>query len=185
VKKLQSVSVILSVCTGLLVLMLVTLFTAAAKQHTGHVFTLGHAYKTLDETLYAKVETPTTSRLTLTAAAAARYVARSALSFVIVPLPWQVVTRSELAFVPEQLLWYLLVVAAIVGLRPAWRRDSLLLSLLVGYVLPIAAVLALINGNVGTLVRLRGLVIPFLLWVAALGCAVMLQRLIAGREATA
>ena len=32
-KKLQSVSVILSVCTGLLVLMLVTLFTAAAKQH--------------------------------------------------------------------------------------------------------------------------------------------------------
>ena len=32
-KKLQSVSVILSVCTGLLVLMLVTLFTIAAKQH--------------------------------------------------------------------------------------------------------------------------------------------------------
>jgi signal transduction histidine kinase len=33
VKKLQSVSVILSICTGLLVLMLVTLFTVAAKQH--------------------------------------------------------------------------------------------------------------------------------------------------------
>jgi len=33
VKKLQSVSVILSVCTGLLVLMLVTLFSVAAKQH--------------------------------------------------------------------------------------------------------------------------------------------------------
>ena len=32
-KKLQSVSIILSVCTGLLVLMLVTLFTVAAKQH--------------------------------------------------------------------------------------------------------------------------------------------------------
>src|SRR5262249_14545944 len=33
VKKLQSVSVILSVCTGVLVLMLVTLFTADAKRH--------------------------------------------------------------------------------------------------------------------------------------------------------
>jgi len=33
VKKLQSVSVILFVCTGVLVLMLVTLFTIAAKQH--------------------------------------------------------------------------------------------------------------------------------------------------------
>jgi hypothetical protein len=33
VKKLRSVSIILSVCTGVLVLMLVTLFTVAAKQH--------------------------------------------------------------------------------------------------------------------------------------------------------
>ena len=32
-KKIRSVSIILSVCTGLLVLMLVTLFTVAAKQH--------------------------------------------------------------------------------------------------------------------------------------------------------
>ena len=55
---------------------------------------------------------------------------------------------------------------------PAWRRDPLLVSLLVGYVLPTAAVLALVNGNVGTLVRLRGLVTPFLVWIGALGGAV-------------
>jgi hypothetical protein len=157
--------------------------TTSAKQHTGHVFTLGHSYKTLDEKFYANVETPTTSRLTLTPAEAARYVARSGLSFVMVPLPWQVATKSEMVFVPEQLLWYLLVVVAIVGLRPAWRRDPLLVSLLVGYVLPTAAVLALVNGNVGTLVRLRGLVTPFLIWVGALGGTVILQRLIANEEA--
>lgn len=159
--------------------------TASAKQHTGHVFTLGHAYKTLDEKFYAKVDTPMTSRLTLTPAEAARYVARSAVSFVTVPFPWQVATKSELAFVPEQLLWYLLAVMAAVGVQPAWRRDPLLVSLLLGYVLPLAAVLALTNGNVGTLVRLRGLVTPFVIWMSALGCAVALQRLIAGRKAAA
>jgi hypothetical protein len=159
--------------------------TASAKQHTGHVFTLGHSYKTLDDRFYANVETPMTSRLTLTPGEAARYVARSAMSFVTVPLPWQVVTKSELAFVPEQLVWYLLVCAAIVGLRPAWRRDPLLVSLLVGYVLPTAAVLALVNGNVGTLVRLRGLVTPFLIWVGALGGAVLLQSLMPRNEAAA
>jgi hypothetical protein len=161
---------------------LMAALTAAAKQHTGHVFTLGHSYKTLDDQFYANVETPTTSKLTLTPASAARYVARSAWSFVIVPLPWQVTTRSEMLFVPEQLAWYLLVVLVIVGLRPAWRRDPLLVSLLVGYVLPTAAVLALVNGNVGTLVRLRGLVTPFLVWVGALGGAVLMQDLIARRE---
>jgi len=159
--------------------------TVSAKQHTGHVFTLGHSYKTLDDRFYANVETPMTSRLTLTPGEAARYVARSVVSFVTVPLPWQVVTRSELAFVPEQLVWYLLVCAAIVGLRPAWRRDPLLVSLLVGYVLPTAAVLALVNGNVGTLVRLRGLVTPFLIWVGALGGAVLLQSLMPRNEAAA
>ena len=59
--------------------------TAAARQHTGHVFTVGHAYKTLDEKFYAKVDTPSTSQLKLTPAEAARYVARSGLSFVTVP----------------------------------------------------------------------------------------------------
>ena len=157
---------------------------ASAKQHTGHVFTLGHSYKTLDERFYANVETPMTSHLTLTPAEAARYVARSAMSFVAVPLPWQVVSKSELAFVPEQLVWYLLVFAAAVGLVPAWRRDPLLVSLLVGYVLPTAAVLALVNGNVGTLVRLRGLIMPFLIWVGALGGIVLLQRLIPRHEVT-
>jgi hypothetical protein len=159
--------------------------TAAAKQHTGHVFTVGHAYKTLDEKFYANVETPSTSRLVLTPAEAARYVARSGLSFVTVPFPWQVTTKSELAFVPEQILWYLIVVMALAGVRPAWRRDPLLAALLVGYVLPTAAVLALVNGNVGTLVRLRGLVTPFLVWIAALGCAVALQRLVAKKKAMA
>lgn len=158
--------------------------TQTAKQHTGHAFTVGHAYKTLDDKFYATVETPSTSTLTLNGAEATRYVVRSGVAFLTVPFPWQVVTRSELVFMPEQIVWYLLVLMTIVGLRPAWQRDPLVASLLIGYVLPLSAALALTNGNVGTLVRLRGLVTPFLVWTAALGCAVATRRLIGSEAAT-
>jgi hypothetical protein len=54
------------------------------------------------------------------------------------------------------------------------RRDRLVTCILVGYVVPTAAALALTNGNVGTLLRLRGLVIPYLVWIGAVGlCAVI------------
>src|SRR5262249_4047611 len=51
---------------------------------------------------------------------------------------------------------------------------------LVGYALPTTAALALTNGNVGTLLRLRGLVIPYLLWISAVGFAAMIGA--AGRS---
>jgi hypothetical protein len=53
----------------------------------------------------------------------------------------------------------------------------LLASLLVAAILPTAAVVALTTGNVGTLVRLRGLVTPFLVWLGALGGIVALRRI--------
>src|SRR5262249_47008392 len=135
-------------------------------------------YKTLDDKFYARVETPATSQLTLSGTEAARYVARSVFSFLTVPFPWDVATRSELAFMPEQLFWYVLIVSATWGVVSAWRRDALLTAILLGYIIPLSAALALTNGNVGTLVRLRDLVIPFLLWISALGCVSGLQWLI-------
>lgn len=150
--------------------------TATAKQHTGHVFTVGHAYKTLDARFYRTIAPPGASTISLTPAEAARYVARSAVSFVTVPLPWEVESRSEAAYIPEQLVWYAMVLLALVGLVPAWRRDAVFTSLLAGYVLAMAAALALTNGNVGTLVRLRDLVTPFVIWIAALGLVVLLER---------
>jgi hypothetical protein len=41
--------------------------------------------------------------------------------------------------------------------------------MLVGYALPTAIALALTNGNIGTLLRLRGLVVPYFLWISAVG----------------
>lgn len=154
---------------------------STAKTHTGHVFTVGHAYKLLDEGFYVNPQTPSASTLTLHGGQGARYVARAALSFVAVPAPWQLASLRELVYLPEQLVWYTLLVLLAIGAAAAWRRDPLVTCLLLGYVLPTACVLALTNGNVGTLVRLRGLVTPYLAWVSAVGFFASVQALVRHR----
>jgi hypothetical protein len=157
--------------------------TAAAKIHSGHVFTVGHAYRLLDDGFYYSPAAPSSSSLTLTADHAARFVVRAMYTFLVTPLPWEARSRGELAILPEQLLWYAILVGLPVGVAAGWRRDRLMTAVLIGYVLPTAAVLAVTNGNVGTLVRLRGLVTPYLLWVSVLGYCVIVDRLAARRAA--
>jgi hypothetical protein len=143
-----------------------------AKTHTGHVFTVGHDYKLLDAGFYVNPQTPAASTLTLTRDEAARYVIRALSSFVVVPAPWQLQSARELAYLPEQIAWYILALLLPAGIVAGCRRDRLVTCMLAGYVAPTAIALALTNGNVGTLLRLRGLVVPFLAWVSLVGfCA--------------
>jgi hypothetical protein len=150
--------------------------TQAAQVHAGHVFTVGHAYKLLDAGFYMHPGTPEG----LTFEQSLRFVARAGASFLLTPLPWQVESRGELALLPEHVLWYVMLVLAPIGLVAGWRRDPLLTCMLAGYAIPTAVTLALTNGNVGTLLRLRALVTPQLAWIGALGlvavAGVMLER---------
>jgi hypothetical protein len=82
-------------------------------------------------------------------------------------------SRSELAFMPEHLVWYLLIAALPFGIIAGWRIDPLATALLCGVAIPTAAVIAVTNGNVGTLLRLRGLVIPYIAWLSAIGLCVI------------
>ncbi len=153
--------------------------TGLARTHSGHVFTVGHAYKLLDAGFYMNPATPASSSITLTPPQALRFVMRALVSFVLTPLPWQAVSRGELAFLPEHLLWYLLLATVPFGLVAGWRRDPLVTAVLIGFVLPTALVLAFTNGNVGTLLRLRGLVTPYLIWIGVLGMCVIAESLVA------
>ena len=155
--------------------------TGLARQHSGHVFTIGHAYKLLDAGFYMNPATPASSSITLTPPQAVRFVMRALVSFALTPLPWQAASRGELAFLPEHLLWYLLLATVPFGLAAGWRRDPLVTAVLIGFVLPTALVLAVTNGNVGTLLRLRGLVTPYLMWIGVLGLCVIGEALVAGR----
>ena len=140
-----------------------------AKMHAGHVFTSGHAYKLLDEGFYMHPGTPAAWPLQLTGLQAGRFLVRAAASFVVTPLPWEMASKSELIFLPEHLLWLLIVLFLPIGAVVGWQRDATITACLLGFALPTAAVLAVTTGNVGTLLRLRGLVTPYLLWFAVLG----------------
>jgi len=154
----------------------------AASMHIGHVFTIGHHYKLLDEGFYTRLNLEPA----LTPPEAARFALRAVASFLVVPLPWEVGTRGELVQLPEHLIWYLLVLLTPIGFLAGLRRDRLLTCLFIGYVLPTAAVVALTTGNVGTIVRFRGLVTPYLVWVGSLAVCVIMQQLIsAARKAEA
>ena len=157
---------------------------SAARMHGGHVFTRGHAYKLLDEGFYKLPSAPDSWPLDLTATQAARFVVRAAIAFVTIPWPWQIRSMGELAYLPDQLIWYLTLIGLPAGLIAGWKRDPWTVSLLVGFALPITAVVALTNGNVGTLMRLRGLVTPYLLWIGTLGLLVITEALAGARHRT-
>jgi hypothetical protein len=156
--------------------------TWGAQQHVGHAQTPGHSYRTLDERFYRDFQSVLSDK-PMQPAEGLRYLARSAAAFVAVPLPWDATTRMELLFIPEQILWVLCAALAAFGLHAAFRRDPLVASLLVGYIGTISAALALINGNVGTLVRLRGLVTRFVVWIAAVGLMSAIVKLTGEKSA--
>jgi hypothetical protein len=155
---------------------------SAVRIHGGHVFTVGHPYKLLDDEFYKNPAAPGGWPLDLTAPQAGRFVVRAGLSFLVTPWPWEMASRGELAFLPEQLLWYVLLIGLPMGIVAGWQRDPMTTAFFIGFALPTAAAIALTNGNVGTLLRLRGLVTPYILWLGVLGLLTMADRALALRR---
>ena len=76
------------------------------------------------------------------------------------------------------MIWYLMIVLAPIGLVAGWKRSPLLTCVLLGYAIPMAAVIAVTNGNVGTLLRLRALVTPQLVWISAIGLVAVVSTIL-------
>ncbi|MDV2502411.1 MAG: hypothetical protein RX318_00440 [bacterium] len=87
---------------------------------------------------------------------------------VFAPFPWRTVTGLQLAALPETLLWSLLCGVAVLGFIGARHRRGRFLLPLVGFTLVIVVALSLGEGNVGTLFRHRGFLVPLTLFFAAL-----------------
>lgn len=154
----------------------------AANRHLGQVSSSGRGYRLLDGRFYR--EGPQ-STFTMTPSEAARFFARAAVAFVVVPLPWRATSRSEMAIVPQQLAWYAIVALACLGLREAWRRDGLVTALFVCYALVGLAVIAPNSGNIGTLVRHRDTIVPALVCLAGVGIDVVSRNRASGSSAVA
>jgi hypothetical protein len=149
---------------------------SSAVLHIGHARTEGHSYKVLDQRFYSGH--PQTEPIsTMTSMEGARFVIRSVASFVLVPLPWQVESLQEILFVPQQVAWYLLALLGLVGVVAGLRRDALVTCLLASFAAAGAAAIALNSGNIGTMVRHRDTLVPFIVWLSALGGVELASKL--------
>ena len=145
----------------------------AAKRQLGNVETTGYGYKVLDQRFYSY---GTDSVDSMTADEAERFIVRAVLAFFLVPMPWQIVSKSGLAFLPQQLVWYLLAALGAPGILAGWRRDPLVTWILVAYIGAGVVVIAPNSGNVGTLVRHRDAIVLALVWLSAAGLVSTLAR---------
>jgi len=144
----------------------------AARQHWGHVETKGWVYELLDPRFYGDVSSVSDMQFR----DSALYVARAFERYVTVPWPWEVQSRAMLADIPEQVIWYGLVLLLPAGLIASFRRDAMLTGLLFGTALVSIVAVALTSGNVGTLVRHRSLAIPYLVFLSLAGLCELLSR---------
>jgi hypothetical protein len=152
---------------------------AAARQHWGHVATPGYVYRVLDPRFYPdRPDFVGRSEIDdMGFGEALRFIWRSLERYVTVPLPWEVQSRSALLYLPEQIIWFLLVLLAPFGVVLAMRRDALVTSLLLAHAVVAALTVALTSGNVGTLVRHRGLALPYFLWLSAVAFCELVSRI--------
>jgi hypothetical protein len=143
----------------------------AAGKHIGHAYTRGHSYELLPTVYYGR-----RSLRDMTHADAAHFIGRGIASMVIFPAPWQVRSRSELLYLPEQMIWYVVVFTAAIGFVAGLRRDRMVTCLLAGYAIVALIAVGVHSGNMGTLVRHRAFALPYLGVLGAFGTAVLLSR---------
>jgi hypothetical protein len=149
----------------------------AARLHWGHINTPGYVYKTLDDRLYAgKSEIDSMTR-----GETSRFLVRSALDYLTVPRPWTIQSTAALAFVPELMFWYSIIALAPVGFVAALRREPIVTGVLAASACAAAALVAVTSGNIGTLIRHRGLALPYLVWLSAAGADCLIVRFAGAR----
>jgi len=161
------------------------LLHAAVRIHMGHVGSPGWTYRLLEPELYAgagEAQLGDPENFGLTSAPMARYALRAVASFVLVPLPWKVESPFALAYLAEHVVWLVLVVLATIGAIAGIRRDASLALILLAVIALSAAAIAFTSGNVGTLVRHRGMVLMPLGWFGSLGACTLVDWLMTGGQ---
>jgi hypothetical protein len=143
------------------------------KYHAGHVVTPGVSYQLVDPPIYSNWGLiPQVGRRE-----AIRFVVRAAIAYVVEPLPRHMQSRLLWAFLPEHLVWLMLVALVPVGVIAGVKRDPGLSAVLIAHAAAIMMMVALASGNIGTLIRHRGLALPYLVWFSVLGAIALAARL--------
>ena len=136
-----------------------------ALYHSGHVGSPGYSYHALSGDYY--IDGPRI--FTMPARDAMQFVVRSLVAYVTEPVPWRIESAALLAYLPEQMTWYGFLVLAVAGLKLGLKIDPMATMVLAAHAAAAAVIVAVSGGNIGTLIRHRGLVMPYLAWLVGLG----------------
>lgn len=142
-----------------------TALRTGAFYHSGHVLSPGHSYQALDGDYYRdglKI-------FKMPPRDVANFVRRSYIAYVVEPVPWRIESRALLAYLPEQMLWFVLLALAAAGVVAGTRLDAMMTMLLGWHAFGAATLVAVSSGNIGTLIRHRGLIMPYVAWLAGRG----------------
>lgn len=92
------------------------------------------------------------------------------------PFPWTARTLEQIATIPEMVIWYPCLLLALVGFLTLLRRGDLRYAHGVAAIIGLTIVLSLISANVGTLIRSRAMLIPYVLLLTGVGIDWLLVR---------
>jgi hypothetical protein len=148
-----------------------------AFHHAGHVLTAGYSYELLNPRYYPNRIQVLNS---LPPDDAARYAIAAIWSYFVQPLPWGE-SRAVRAYLPEQVMWYGMVLLVPIGIVAGLRRDRAVTVMLVTHAVAAILIVALTSGNVGTLIRHRSLVLMYLIWLSVLGAHECIRLMLARR----
>ena len=85
------------------------------------------------------------------------------------PFPWRIDSKLQLAAYPQMILWYIMLPFALYGIYLGYRSRRMETVVIFLYCFCAMSILALAEGNVGSMFRHRDIVTPFLLIYFAAG----------------
>jgi hypothetical protein len=147
---------------------------ATGLSQQGHAWTPGIHYKVLDRRFYRERTLHVMNDMT--GGEAARYVVRALVAAAVEPWPWHAATRQLRAYLVEHVVWLVMIVLLPLGVWASIQRHPPAAFVMTAYVAAMFSAIALTSGNIGTLVRHRGLILPFVICLTAVGVCDRLAR---------
>ena len=155
-----------------------TAMSLALQKHVGHVDTTqnkgGYAYKFLDDKYYPPVGYNVSN---ITWHEVVKAFLKGWYHFLFEPFVWDMKSIPMLMSFPQMILWYLLIMFAIIGIAFGLRYNWKYTSIIITSIFLLSSVIALTSGNIGTLFRHRDMATPFYLIFSAVGIAHFLEKL--------
>ncbi len=149
------------------------LFESLWALHYGYIITGGSTYRFWPERYYAD-EDKGPREISLSESAWTTL--KGVFHLLTQPHPWAARTAAQLAGIPVVTLWYGLLILAVFGLGRGLSGFSIAPWSALIFIALTLAIMGLAEGNVGTAVRHRGNLEPFLLVFSSAGLAKLLDR---------